>query len=141
VSKAEIVVISPRGGIELWAELKPKLRSTTLGFHKRWWIGVTLFHPEGRKYRIEHVRPDEQIGAISKVLAHTVYNPWVDTHLEYALVGSYALSELKSAIRIAIDLDDDVLTQFHDSAELLDLLERADDFAAVVSVIQFTQRP
>jgi hypothetical protein len=87
-------------------------------------------------YEIESAEPERPLGAVSKVLAMTVYNPWLQFKYRYRKVSRYSLGELRSAVAQTIREDDDVLTQFEDEDELIRQLSAAEDFHAVVSVIR-----
>jgi hypothetical protein len=136
MSKQAVIVVGPNG----WASLKDDLeiagRHTTLGYHKQWWKGVRFFHINGFVYEIESAEPDRPLGKISKILASTLYNPWLRLKYSYRQVAEYSLEQLRTAVANAIRQDDDVLTQFEDEAELLRRLSAADSFPAVAEVIR-----
>jgi hypothetical protein len=131
-----VILVGPNG----WAALRDGLetvgRHTALGYHKRWWNGVRFFHSDGFLYEIENAEPERSLGAVSKLLAMTVYNPWLQLRYTYRKVGEYALEELRDAVGAAIREDDDILTQFEGEDELLRRLSTAESFRAIAAVIR-----
>jgi hypothetical protein len=129
--KAGVILVGPSG----WAAWRDGLeavgRYTALGYHKRWWNGVRLFHSDGFVYEIESATPERPLGAVSKFLAMTVYNP--SLQFRYS---EYALEELRNAVGAAIREDDDILAQFEEEDELLRRLAAADSFQAVAAVVR-----
>jgi hypothetical protein len=134
--KAGVILVGPSG----WAALRDGLeavgRYTALGYHKRWWNGVRFFHSDGFVYEIESATPERPLGAVSKFLAMTVYNPSLQFRYSYRRLGEYALEELRNAVGAAIREDDDILTQFEEEDELLRRLAAADSFQAVAAVVR-----
>ena len=140
-ASADVVVISPQGGLLAWEALKKNLRTTARGYHQQWWQGVVFYHRNGRKYQVDRVTPDRQLGTLSKLLAATVYNPWLETGLEYEDTGSYVIADLCAAVRKAIEMDDDVLTQFHDETELIAVLGNVGNFDEILDLLRFMETP
>jgi hypothetical protein len=56
---------------------------------------------------------------------------------EYRSIGTYELETLQEALVDAVEKDDDVLTQFHESTELVTRLNLARSFDDVVDVLRF----
>jgi hypothetical protein len=91
---------------------------------------------DGFVYEIESAQPERPLGAASKFLAMTVYNPSLQFRYRYRKLGEYVLAELQDAVGAAIREDDDMLTQFEDEDELLRRLAEADSFQAVAAVVR-----
>jgi hypothetical protein len=132
----KVILVGPNGWASLDDDLHVNGRQTALGYHKRWWSGVRFFHSDGSVYEIESAEPERPLGAVSKALAMTVYNPWLQLKYKYREISRYSVEELRSAVAQAIREDDDVLTQFEDENELIRQLSAAEDFHAVASVIR-----
>lgn len=132
----KVILVGSNGWASLDDDLHATGRHTALGYHKRWWSGVRLFHSDGSVYEIESAKPERPLGAVSRILAKTVCNPWLLLKYKYRKVSRYSLEELRGAVAQAIREDDDVLTQFEDEDELLLRPSAAEDFHAVVSVIR-----
>jgi hypothetical protein len=136
VRSSRVIVVGPNG----WASLEEILQTTgrhkALGYHKQWWKGVRFFHSDGFVYEVESADPERPLGALSKILAMTVYNPWLQLKYTYRKVVAYSLEELKGAVAAAIREDDDILTQFEDESALMNELSEAKSFQSVAAVIR-----
>src|SRR6188768_964762 len=97
-----VILVGPSGWASLKAELATRERHTALGYHKRWWNGVRFFHSDGVVYEIESAEPERRLGRLSKILATTVYNPWLWLKYTYRKVGEYSVEELRDAVAAAI---------------------------------------
>jgi hypothetical protein len=135
-----VVCIGGDGWTDMWSSLSPERMATAAAFHKGWWRGVRFFHRDGRCYEVASAVPVRPLSPVSKLLAHTVYNPRLTVRYEYRATGAYDLRELQQALTEAIDTDDDVLTQFHDADELKRRLALARSFDDVVAVVDFAGR-
>jgi hypothetical protein len=73
---------------------------------------VLAFDREGEHWHYTLVSPAVQDNFLTRLLANTVYNPMVDTQIQWVRVGNYALEELKTHLYTCLREDDDILTQF-----------------------------
>ena len=64
------------------------------------------------------------------------YNPTRDMNVVYTETGQYEISPLKKTILEYVGRDDDILTQFMDHSQISTALKRANDFPAVVDVLE-----
>ena len=136
-----VIVVGSNGWVERFEALEPRLRANAYGFFRAWWKGVTYFHRDGYRYTVAAVRPRRQLGMIDRVLASTIYNPVLDFDVDYAREGIYSAAQLREAVGMALERDDDVLTQFHERDELLARLGRAMSFDEVLAVLAFAEAP
>ena len=130
-------------GIDGWVEAESSLLServtTARAFHLRWWDGVRLFHRDGNCYEVASAATEQHLSPLSELLANTFYNPRLVVRYEYRSSGAYELETLKRALMEAVDKDDDILTQFHESGEIKAQLNLARSFDDVVEVLHKTQ--
>jgi hypothetical protein len=134
-----VLAIGRRGWVEGYSALPPALEATALGYHRAWWRVSTFFHADGYRYAVSAAVPARPLGAWSRMLAATVYNPRVRVQFEYERAGRYALDDLKAAFGAALEADDDVLTQFHEPEELRVKLAAATSFADVAAVLELSR--
>src|SRR5215217_6458143 len=120
-----VIVVGRNGWLDQQESLEGHLRAHAYGFFRRWWNGATYFHRDGHTYTVSSVRPPRQLGILDRILASTVYNPTLDFAVEYERGAAYSLGQLRDAVSVAIQQDDDVLTQFHERDELLTRLNAA----------------
>jgi len=135
----DIIVVGENGWVDQQDRLEPHLRANAYGFFRRWWTGVTYFHRDGYQYRIAAVRPPRPLGVVDRILATTLYNPQLDFAIEYAVVGTYEVAQLRHAVATAIQRDDDTLTQFHEAPVLLARVNQAQSFDDVLAVLEFAR--
>ena len=133
-----VVGVGENGWVETETSLESERATTAAAFHNAWWRGVRFFHRDGQWYEVTSATPVRRLPALSKLLANTIYNPRLTVRYEYQSRGQYELDELRHALVDAIDKDDDVLTQFHEAAELKARLNDARSFDDVVAVLRFT---
>ncbi|MDG4715527.1 hypothetical protein [Winogradskyella marincola] len=69
----------------------------------------------------------------NRFLAKTVYNPSFDVTLLWKKIGTYKLTELKAKIKVCIEKDDDILTQFVEADFLMHKVEHSTDFTELVN--------
>ena len=134
-----MILVGPRGWIDLWSDLRPSLTTTRYACLDRRWKSVVLYHRDGHRYSIALIEPPRRFNFLTRALAATVYNPVIQARLHYQRDGRYDIEELRGSIRRAIEADDDVLTQFHDADELIALLGSAQTFDTIVSVLRYAE--
>lgn len=134
-----VLAIGRQGWVEGYPTLPPALDATALGYHRAWWLASTFFHADGYRYAVSAAVPDRPLGAWSRMLAATVYNPRVRVQFEYHRAERYTLDDLKAAFGAALAADDDVLTQFHEPEELRGKLAAASSFADVAAVLELSR--
>ena len=138
--RIDVLVVAEDGWVDLWGDLRAEHTGTALAFHRGFWATLALYHRSGTLYSVADVVPDRPRGALSRLLASSVYNPWIGVRLVYRTAGTYTIDDLRSTLASAIDLDDDVLTQFHEAEELLAMVSAASSFDDLVEVVLTTRR-
>src|SRR5262245_27589780 len=131
-----VIAVAADGWVDRATDLEPRGRHSVFGFFRRWWNGVRYFHRDGHVYTITAAHPPRRLGILDRILAGTVYNPRLEFAYDFERGSTYAMPELRSALRVAIERDDDVLTQFHEPEELLARLGAASSFDEIVSVLE-----
>jgi len=132
-----VIFVGDNGWTDLAADLPETRMTSAHGYHQPWWKGVTLYHRNGYKYEVEKATPEEELPALSKLLAATVHDPTVNVQYEYASTGFYQLDDLKKALHDAVCKDSDVLTQFHEAGELCEMIARAGTFDDLVEMLNY----
>ena len=138
--RIDVLAIARDGWVDLWGDLRAEHAGTALAFHRGFWATLMLYHRSGGLYSVADVVPDRPRGVRSRLLAATVYNARTGVRLVYRSAGAYALDDLRSTLTHAIELDDDVLTQFHEADELLTMIRAASSFDDLVEVVRTTRR-
>jgi len=132
-----VIFVGDNGWTDMAPDLPAERMTSAHGFHKQWWKGVTLYHRNGYKYEVENATTEEALPPLSKLLAATVHNPSVSVQYEYRSTGFYQLEELKRAVHDAIELDSDVLTQFHSAEFLTERVDKAATYDDVIEVLRY----
>jgi hypothetical protein len=89
-------------------------KATALGFIRQTDQKVAYDH-NGNKWTYRLTSAQFKASFLTRLLAHTFYNPVIEVEPEWSAQGSYQLQELKAAISHCVDKDDDIITQFADA--------------------------
>ncbi len=71
----------------------------------------------------------------NRFLAKTIYNPIYDVTLVWKKIGIYKLEELKTKIKICIDKDDDVFTQFVEADFFKNMIDNSSSFNELINTL------
>ena len=134
-----VIFVGEDGWTDMARDLPEERATSAHGFHKPWWKGVSLYHRNGYRYEVESATPNEDLPPLSKLMAATIHNPTFSVQYAYRSTGFYQLDELKMALQDAVDLDDDVLTQFHDADDLAARITAAKTFDDLVQVLEYAR--
>jgi hypothetical protein len=137
----EFLVVADDGYVDLWTAVPEQLTVTAYALVQRRYESWRIYGPDGQVRCIQALAPARPLGPVRTLLAYTVYNPRLETTVTYAQPRGYALEELKEALGRAVEQDDDVLTQFHESDELRQQITAARTHAELVGVIRRTRSP
>ena len=66
-----VILIGEDGWVDSDSELRSENSDTALGFHRRWWRGVTFFHRDGKRYQVTSAVPTRPLPPLSAFLART----------------------------------------------------------------------
>jgi hypothetical protein len=66
-----------------------------------------------------------------------LFSPWIPVTYVWREPTEYSLDDLKAAYIKAVDMDDDILTQFVDADELIGRIQHARSFASLVEIYRW----
>jgi hypothetical protein len=127
----------PRGWFWLEPAFPARQRTTLLGAISGQFSRLIAYDANGRKWLSKGINSSYQRTWWRVLLANTVYNPRMTIDLVWSEPVPYALDELKRAYVHAVDLDDDILTQFVDAPELKERILLAQSFDELVAVYEW----
>lgn len=73
---------------------------------------------------------------LTRLLAHTVYNPLYNVSVKWTDHGNYDLYGLKEEINRCVDADDDVITQFAEDEVIKEAVNNAVSFSQLVTLLK-----
>lgn len=139
--KRTIVAITPRLGVSLLEEVPHELQTSAYGVVSRGWSGSVLYDATGLAHVVRRLEVSPPLGLLRKLLAYTVYNPAVKALVSYDAPRPYVVEELREHLIRAVQVDDDILTQWHSEDELLQGLRSAVGYDGLVAVIRASEGP
>jgi len=83
---------------------------------------MLFFDRDGEKWQTLSITPDEPVGLATRLFFHLRK---VRVHVDFKSLGPYEVNELREALKVAVETDDDILTQFHDQKTILKWLDDA----------------
>lgn len=95
----------------------------------------TAFDSDGRKWKFKLTSEKINDNLITRFLANTFYNPTVDVIPEWKKINSFEIEEIKSKLITCIEKDDDILTQFIDSDEIKNYINKAETFDEIYNIL------
>lgn len=125
-------------GVSVLHALPGSIRTTTLGVISAPQGGTRFYDSHGRVHAVRELTPPRAISPVGRLLAHTVYNPWTVATYQYEEPSPYDLSELIDTLVRATELDDDIITQFKDSEDIIPKLRAATSFDDCVTVLRYS---
>ena len=129
------IVIGKQGYFEVWKDFQDTRALSTYEFIKRRRLGALVYDADGKKWKIEELKPTTSVGFFQTILSLTVYNPALEAEFKLLLLGEYELRELKDRLLGILRSDDDVLTQFKEESTIENALGNAKDFSEALSAI------
>ena len=102
----------------------------------RQWEQAHAFDGKSR-YRVD-VADVPQFGAVSRFLAHTIYNPMLSTNFDtnWSECGEYRKSDLISLVEKGLETDDDCIQQWFGGDDVIKLLETANSWNDTVLAVE-----
>lgn len=132
-----LIEVTPRLGVSLVPSLPMRMQTSRYAIATGGWDGARFFTPDGLLHRIARLVPERPLSLIQRALAITIHNPEVSADVEYEPPRNYELEELRQLLIDAVEDDDDILTQWRDESELLDMLARAQNYGHLVRTLRF----
>ncbi len=96
-----------------------------------------IAYDSASRWSIIEVIAPYRVSFWTRFLAATVFNPCFAVTLRWQRNGNYPLSELCDRLCIAIDQDDDVLTQFVGADELKRTIRASETYEEIVSALEY----
>ncbi len=97
---------------------------------------VKAYDAEGIKWRYDLKSEQVKNNFWTRLTANTFYNPTVQTQPIWTKMDSYTIEEIQVKLKECINKDDDLLTQFIGSEELIRAIDKAKDFKDLCSILQ-----
>ncbi len=94
-----------------------------------------LYDPYGNRWTFRFINENIKNDFKTRLLANTFYNPMVSVNLDWKQTGTYDLNELKNAIFLCVDKDDDVITQFEEADEIKNEIRKCMSFEEILSTL------
>lgn len=107
----------------------------------KWWERMYAVDQQNH-FRLRVDKPPEMSDFkrfVTRGLAEVGYNPRVSTVPEWRRVGPYSKDVVLAQLKLGLETDDDIITQWFDGDDVLKLVDTARDFAEVVLAIQCIQ--
>ena len=130
------IVLHPVGSVQLQRNLPSSVRANLSAIVSRYWDGLTYYRSDGSTFSMCPSDADLPAPTLANRVLSFVYNPTRDISVVYTEVGRYEIQALKKTILEYVGRDDDILTQFMDHSQISLALKRANDFPAVVDVLE-----
>ncbi|NNT73270.1 hypothetical protein HKT18_13705 [Flavobacterium sp. IMCC34852] len=93
------------------------------------------FDSAGNKWSFKLTSDKISDNFITRFLANTFYNPTVDVIPEWKMIGEFEIDEIKSVLIKSIEKDEDVLTQFIDSEDIKNHVNKAHSFETIYNIL------
>jgi hypothetical protein len=96
---------------------------------------TNLYDSHGKRWTFRFVNDNIKNDFKTRLLANTFYNPMVSVDLDWKQTGTYELNELKNAIFLCVDKDDDVITQFEEADVIKNEIRKCVTFENILSTL------
>ena len=136
VAEHPYIVLHPVGSVQLQNDLPSSFRANRGAILSRYWVGLTYYRSDGITLSMAPSDDDLPQATLTNRVLSFFYNPTRDMNVVYTETGQYEISPLKKTILEYVGRDDDILTQFMDHSQISTALKRANDFPAVVDVLE-----
>jgi hypothetical protein len=93
------------------------------------------YDSNGIKWTYELVSDKFKDNFMTRLLAKTFYNPLLDARIIWTQINSYELQELKNKLKLCLDKDDDILTQFETSDIINLAISKANTYDKIMAVL------
>ena len=121
------------GYFDIVEQVETTVRATRLALLGAGDSHGVVYDSEGLVWNYRWERPKKRPGMWAEVIAQ-IYNPVLEVNVVWARIREYPFEELRKGYIDAVELDDDILTQFVDGEELMERIKQAVDFPALVEV-------
>ena len=121
-------------GIPRVADTLPEIRPNRLAVISRFWEEIIAFDPESEFHLTAIDIPT--YGWFSKFLAYSFYNPTESIVSKWVVTGKYEPQSVISLVQAGLENDDDIIQQWFDANQVLELLNAADSYASMVLAVR-----
>jgi hypothetical protein len=133
-----VLIVAEDGWVD-YLETPARLSAwTTTAIKKYNKCRVFLFDQTDRVWLVESIVPRNRQSPFVR-LVHAGYNPKLAVQLHVRPVTDNPIGTLQNALLLAIDRDDDILTQDTEASQLKAAIQKAASFKAVVRVLRRAQ--
>lgn len=91
-----------------------------------------LYDRYGKRWTFRFVNGNIKDNFKTRILANTLYNPMVNVDIEWTQTGTYNLDDLKNAIFLCVDKDDDIITQFEEADDIKNKIKNCATFEEIL---------
>jgi len=105
-----------------------------LGVIRRAWDELVAFD-QTTEYQLQ-IDSVPQYGSFSRFLARTIYNPKVYVDCDWRPVGPYEPTKLIARVEAGLEFDDDVIQQWFEADQVLQLLRSSHDFQEMTLAVR-----
>lgn len=129
-----LISIYKNQGLEIFNDDSFFRRVTTFHFISQNTTKNGFYDRYGKLWNLRLINDKIKNDFKTKLLAQ-IFNPMVSVDLDWKQSGDYTIKELKTAINICIDMDDDVITQFEEADIIKNELEGCLTFDEIISIL------
>jgi hypothetical protein len=94
-----------------------------------------LFDSDNNKWTYKQTSEEFKNTFLTRILAKTFYNPLLDAKVVWTKADTYQIAELKEKLKICVDKDDDIITQFEEPDVIKSAISNAATFAEILKVL------
>ena len=87
------------------------------------------------QYRLTVPDPPKY-GLVARILAHTLYNPFIDVNSEWVRCGDYNKAALINLVHRGLEHDDDIIQQHFGGKDVIKLLSAADSWSDMMLAVK-----
>jgi len=127
------------GHFDFQEEVPVRTMASRLGLIGGYDDHSVVFDSEGRLWKFRLEGSVERPSVLSRILAQ-FYNPSREVAVAWTLQRNYVFEELQAAYIRAVEMDDDILTQFVEFDELFERVEKCESFSDIVATWQWASQ-
>ena len=132
-----LIVVTPQLGVNLIPSLPARIRTFRYALVTGGWKGTEYFAADGLVHKLVALIPEKPLSLVQRALATTIYNPRLTVAVRFEPPRTFEHEELRTLLVSAVEDDDDILTQWREKRELLDMLARAQNYTHLVGTLRF----
>ncbi len=131
-----LISLSTDGGFDLIPnELSSSWVSTIALIDPTCFEKEILFDSMGNKWTYRKIFEKFKNNWLTKVLAKTFYNPTHEAKIIWIFKETYSLEELKNSLKVCVDKDDDIITQYEEADVIKFAIDETNTFEEIIGVL------